>query len=267
MGSVGNSNPWAPNTALKDCSQGICSIYCPQWCYIIYSPPPPSITLEDDDTDSGFEFSPLIVAVIGILASTFILVTYYTIISRFCRHRGGRSNDPTDQDDGNTEFAHVPSSSNSGLDEALIKSITVFKYTRGGGLVEGNDCSVCLSEFEENESLRLLPKCNHAFHLPCIDTWLKSHSSCPLCRSIISSCPNPAMEPPSTVSINALEYQQRSSDVVVIIQRLECPQQQVLVSFGAQVPPKLPVEEEQINRHDLNCSANQRRVSDIGSST
>lgn len=98
MGSATNSNPnpnpypWTP----KDCSEGICSIYCPQWCYIVYSPPPPSLFLGGDDADddpSGFEFSPLIVAVIGILASTFILVTYYTIISRFCRRTTMQSNE------------------------------------------------------------------------------------------------------------------------------------------------------------------------------
>ena len=51
------------------------------------------------------------------------------------------------------------------------------------GLVEGTDCSVCLSEFQEDESVRLLPKCGHAFHIQCIDTWLRSHSNCPLCRA------------------------------------------------------------------------------------
>ncbi len=43
-------------------------------------------------------------------------------------------------------------------------------------------CSVCLSEYQEGDTLRILPKCNHSFHLLCIDTWLHSHSTCPLCR-------------------------------------------------------------------------------------
>uniref|UniRef100_A0A0E0IRR0 RING-type E3 ubiquitin transferase n=1 Tax=Oryza nivara TaxID=4536 RepID=A0A0E0IRR0_ORYNI len=52
----------------------------------------------------------------------------------------------------------------------------------GDGFVDRTDCSVCLGEFRDGESLRLLPKCSHAFHVPCIDTWLRSHSNCPLCR-------------------------------------------------------------------------------------
>lgn len=43
------------------------------------------------------------------------------------------------------------------------------------------ECSVCLSEFEDGKNLQLLPKCSHAFHVPCIDTWLRSHKNRPLC--------------------------------------------------------------------------------------
>ncbi|WOH04895.1 hypothetical protein DCAR_0624307 [Daucus carota subsp. sativus] len=75
-----------------------------------------------------------------------------------------------------------------GLQPSVISAITICKYKKGEGLVEGTECSVCLSEFQENETLRLLPKCNHAFHIPCIDTWLRSHTNCPLCRAgIVSS--------------------------------------------------------------------------------
>ncbi|KAM7252514.1 hypothetical protein ACFE04_024397 [Oxalis oulophora] len=58
-------------------------------------------------------------------------------------------------------------------------------YNKDDGIVEGTDCSVCLSEFEKDETVRLLPKCNHAFHISCIDTWLRSHTNCPNCRAPI----------------------------------------------------------------------------------
>jgi hypothetical protein len=45
------------------------------------------------------------------------------------------------------------------------------------------ECAVCLSEFEEEDDLRLLPGCKHVFHQDCIDVWFQSHSTCPLCRA------------------------------------------------------------------------------------
>lgn len=42
-------------------------------------------------------------------------------------------------------------------------------------------CSICLENFENDESLRMLP-CMHAFHTPCIDTWLGQKASCPVCK-------------------------------------------------------------------------------------
>lgn len=74
-----------------------------------------------------------------------------------------------------------------GLQQSIINSITVCKYRKNEGLIEGTECSVCLSEFREDETLRLLPKCSHAFHISCIDTWLRSHTNCPLCRACIVS--------------------------------------------------------------------------------
>nr|XP_009588993.1 RING-H2 finger protein ATL46-like isoform X2 [Nicotiana tomentosiformis] len=55
------------------------------------------------------------------------------------------------------------------------------------GLKEPFDCAVCLCEFSEHDKLRLLPLCSHAFHIHCIDTWLLSNSTCPLCRGVITS--------------------------------------------------------------------------------
>lgn len=96
-----------------------------------------------------------------------------------------------------------------GLDESVINSITVCKYKRGEGLIEGTECSVCLNEFHEDEDLRLLPKCSHAFHLPCIDTWLRSHVNCPLCRANIVA--NPVISQgndPSSISSDLVEEPQ-----------------------------------------------------------
>ncbi|XP_022753611.1 putative RING-H2 finger protein ATL50 [Durio zibethinus] len=42
----------------------------------------------------------------------------------------------------------------------------------------------CVLEDEEN--LKVLPECNHAYHSECVDKWLNSQSSCPLCRASLS---------------------------------------------------------------------------------
>jgi hypothetical protein len=53
--------------------------------------------------------------------------------------------------------------------------------------MEPFDCAVCLCEFAGEDRLRLLPLCGHAFHIDCIDTWLLSNSTCPLCRCALGA--------------------------------------------------------------------------------
>ncbi|CAI9281200.1 unnamed protein product [Lactuca saligna] len=53
------------------------------------------------------------------------------------------------------------------------------------GSKEPFDCAVCLCEFSEQDKLRSLPLCSHAFHIHCIDNLLLSNSSCPLCRGTL----------------------------------------------------------------------------------
>ncbi|KAF9604040.1 hypothetical protein IFM89_001400 [Coptis chinensis] len=73
-----------------------------------------------------------------------------------------------------------------GLDASLLKYLPTFIYTSNSHEHDALECAVCLSEFEENEKGRLLPKCNHSFHIGCIDMWFHSHSTCPLCRSPVT---------------------------------------------------------------------------------
>ncbi|VAH18062.1 E3 ubiquitin-protein ligase ATL4-like [Triticum dicoccoides] len=48
------------------------------------------------------------------------------------------------------------------------------------------DCAVCQCVFCGDDELRLLPACRHAFHSSCVDPWLRSNPSCPLCRASIA---------------------------------------------------------------------------------
>ncbi|XP_022958842.1 RING-H2 finger protein ATL52-like [Cucurbita moschata] len=232
MDSVGIPDPSPPFNPFNfnDCSQELCTAFCPQWCALPF-PPPPLFGLDDSD-DSDTFFSPLIVAVIGILASAFVLVTYYAIVSKYCRRRvdDGGGAEPVENFEADRVVNDTrQSSAGPGLNEALLKSISVFKFKKGEGLIEESDCAICLSEFQENESLRLLPKCSHAFHLACIDTWLKSNSSCPFCRSNITPTnPPPPETPPPSVTV--LGYRHSSDAAVVVVQDLsENVSQEVVV--------------------------------------
>ncbi|KAJ4829482.1 hypothetical protein Tsubulata_001430 [Turnera subulata] len=46
----------------------------------------------------------------------------------------------------------------------------------------GHRCTVCLSDYQPDDLLQQLPICSHAFHKECIDTWLTTRITCPLCR-------------------------------------------------------------------------------------
>ncbi|KAF5206578.1 E3 ubiquitin-protein ligase atl4 [Thalictrum thalictroides] len=71
---------------------------------------------------------------------------------------------------------------------SLIDSLPLFSFNSISKLRSSSpsgDCAVCLSKFEPDDQLRLLPLCCHAFHSSCIDTWLASNHTCPLCRSTV----------------------------------------------------------------------------------
>lgn len=61
-----------------------------------------------------------------------------------------------------------------------------FKELQRAGGSEEEICSVCLSEFTEEDLVSQLHRCSHVFHLECIENWLqRNHFTCPLCRSLL----------------------------------------------------------------------------------
>ncbi|KAJ4975485.1 hypothetical protein NE237_000591 [Protea cynaroides] len=72
---------------------------------------------------------------------------------------------------------------NRGLYPSVIASLPTFLYNPAYYQNLNNECAVCLSNLEEGEMARVIPTCKHMFHLQCINMWLSSHSTCPICRS------------------------------------------------------------------------------------
>ncbi|KAK9131565.1 hypothetical protein Sjap_012052 [Stephania japonica] len=90
-----------------------------------------------------------------------------------------------------------------GVDASVIGSLPILIFKREveeqlmmkDDEVDGLECAVCLCDVSEGERVRLLPKCNHGFHVECIDMWFQTHHTCPLCRSSVAPAPAPAPAP------------------------------------------------------------------------
>ncbi|KAJ4709193.1 putative Ring finger protein [Melia azedarach] len=135
------------------------------------SPPPSS-----QERTNFSPFKPSIAVVVGVLTTMFSITFLLLLYAKHCK----RVNDVIYSN--HSGFAPSTARKNSGIDRAVIVSLPIFRFGALRGQKDGLECAVCLMRFEPTEVLRLLPKCKHAFHVECVDTWLDSHSTCPLCR-------------------------------------------------------------------------------------
>ncbi|XP_073223916.1 E3 ubiquitin-protein ligase ATL6-like [Cicer arietinum] len=138
-------------------------------------------TSNDNPNDSYYNrVSPSMAIIIVILIAALFLMGFFSIYIRQCADSPSNSI---------RNIAGVTGRSRRGargLDPSVIETFPTFEYSVvkihkiGKGALE---CAVCLNEFEETETLRLIPKCDHVFHPECIDEWLSSHTTCPVCRA------------------------------------------------------------------------------------
>lgn len=153
---------------------------------------------------SGFGYG------IGISIGILLLITTITLTSYFCtrtqvptasapRRRNNNNNTTNTTLDESLEPQH--SIVDLGIDEATILSYPKMLYSevvkvrnnKSDYYSTATCCSICLGDYKGNDMLRVLPDCEHLFHLKCIDPWLRMHPTCPLCRT--SPIPTPLSTP------------------------------------------------------------------------
>ncbi|CAF2061550.1 hypothetical protein YC2023_078956 [Brassica napus] len=136
-------------------------------------------------------FDPTMAILMIVLVSVFFALGFFSIYIRRCLERcmGSNNQHPLDVG-GNWLSLRRPQA--RGLDASVVETFPTFRYSTVKTLKIGKEaleCPVCLNEFEDDETLRLLPKCCHVFHPGCVDAWLRSHATCPLCRADLVPVP------------------------------------------------------------------------------
>ncbi|KAG8479201.1 hypothetical protein CXB51_028974 [Gossypium anomalum] len=147
--------------------------------FLLLSPPPSIAQNFNQDKENYAHFSPSMVVIIVILIATFFFVGLFAIYIWNC------SNVYTNRQSIRL-IARRSMRGTRGLDTLVIETFPIMVYSEVKGHKIGNgalECAVCLNEFEDDERLRLIPKCDHVFHPECIDVWLTSHTTCPVCRA------------------------------------------------------------------------------------
>ncbi|CAF2091642.1 RING-H2 finger protein ATL16 [Brassica napus] len=192
-------------------------------------PPPPPMTVFHRVSSTGTNFPIIAVAVIGILATAFLLVSYYVFVIKCCLnwHRidilGRFSLSRRQRNDHGPPTRLYSPRIKRGLDESVIRAIPIlkFKKRRDGEENTCQECSVCLNEFQEEEKLRIIPHCSHLFHIDCIDIWLQNNANCPLCRTRVScgtSFPPDPVSAPSSSPDNAVLGSDTGENEYVVIE-------------------------------------------------
>ncbi|KAM0896551.1 hypothetical protein ACQ4PT_023133 [Festuca glaucescens] len=167
------------------------------------SPPPPYTDAADpvappSDPTTSLLTSLLIIA--GLLAFVVLAsVSIHTLL----RYLSRSSHSPTlprthhDQAPAGAGDAELQDNREEGEEKRrrrLIESLP--RFTMASALAalpkSSPDCAVCLSPFTPDAELRLLPACRHAFHAACVDAWLRTSPTCPLCRATVA-LPHPSI--------------------------------------------------------------------------
>lgn len=146
-------------------------------------------TTATSSTDQQFDYSSVTVTALVIFSALFFLGFFSIFARRFFATGQGNFHGATTSSIVSRFTSSSSSSVPPGLDPTAIKTLPLLPYDTKkrirsyGGSEAGCDCVVCLTMFGDGEVVKAIPCCGHLFHPQCIDSWLVTHASCPLCRS------------------------------------------------------------------------------------
>ncbi|XP_020146819.1 RING-H2 finger protein ATL32 [Aegilops tauschii subsp. strangulata] len=184
----------------------------------------------NDVADQDMRISTTMVALLAAVVAVFFFILASIIYLRHCTGYSYPHAPRPDDSRGSGPGAGFSSfiarrqqrrAATRGLDAEVVEAFPTMRYAEAKALRVGRkaapplECAVCLSEFEDEDRLRLLPKCSHAFHPDCIGEWLASHVTCPVCRRNLDpskdgGSDDEASNPP------VLEANSTSSEIAVV---------------------------------------------------
>ncbi|GFQ04846.1 RING-H2 finger protein atl66 [Phtheirospermum japonicum] len=132
--------------------------------------------------DGEFQIRGRTLFFIAALFSAIILVALLFLYARWvCRFGPYPPPPPPPLASDSSAAARPPHAPPRGLDAATISNLPIVLHKSS---VSGeSECCICLGIFGDGDKVKVLPQCHHFFHSECVDKWLTTQSSCPLCRA------------------------------------------------------------------------------------
>ncbi|XP_010919411.3 RING-H2 finger protein ATL79 [Elaeis guineensis] len=149
---------------------------------VLHSPPPPSNKWAPYSSAKDFDTNMATIVVVLVCATILAFSLHAAARCLLSRYRRGRRQNEHHETlaDEKGKFGNAAAK--------LAEVLPSLVYTAGTRLAGAEaECAICLAEFAEGERVRVLPACNHGFHVKCVQAWLASRPSCPTCRATVAA--------------------------------------------------------------------------------
>ncbi|RLN12892.1 hypothetical protein C2845_PM09G24930 [Panicum miliaceum] len=141
-------------------------------------PPPPAPAADQQPVVSVD--SDMVVILASFLCALVCVLGLALVPRCACSLRRGRHASSTD-----TQQQQAPATPPKGLKKKAIDALPTVAFAAPPCPASASECAICLGEFAEGDALHVVPRCAHAFHVACVNAWLRTRATCPSCRATI----------------------------------------------------------------------------------